>query len=108
MPTNSIIHPTWLIEWMEAHEITLWSAADLRNFSTPLDQTGKQFPFAISFVIPMNSKIMGSIQKGPNQAYADEYARVNNHINKLSTTLSVEIKARGFQSLLSQPSLFSQ
>ncbi|MDT8378543.1 MAG: hypothetical protein RQ739_06595, partial [Desulfotignum sp.] len=89
LPTNSITHPTWLIEWMETQEITLWGAADLRNFSTPSDQTGKKFPFAISFVIPMNPKIMDSIKKGPNQEYADEYARVNNHINELATTLSV-------------------
>jgi len=84
---------------MEVHEITLWGAADLQNFSTPSYQKGIQFPFAISFVIPMNPKIMDSIQKGPNKAYADEYSRVNNHINELSTTLSAEIKARGFQSL---------
>jgi epoxyqueuosine reductase QueG len=99
LPTNSITHPTWLIEWMEAQEITLWGAADLRNFSTPSDQTGKKFPFAISFVIPMNPKIMDSIKKGPNQEYADEYARVNNHINELANTLSVELKARDFRSL---------
>lgn len=98
MPTNSIAHPTWLIEWMVAQEITLWGAAGLRNFSTPTDRTGNEFSFAISFVIPMNPKIMGSIQKGPNQAYADEYARVNKHINELSIALATEIKARGFQS----------
>ena len=91
-------YPNWLTEWMEAQKITLWGAADLRNFSTPRDQTGKKFLFAISFVIPMNPKIMGSIQKRPNHAYADEYARVNNLINELSTALAAETKARGFQS----------
>lgn len=90
--------PIWLTEWMEARKITLWGAADLRNFSTPPDQTGKRFPFAISFAIRMNPKIMSSIQKGPNQAYADEYDRANNHINELSTTLTEEIKSRGFRS----------
>ncbi|AGF78700.1 hypothetical protein UWK_02159 [Desulfocapsa sulfexigens DSM 10523] len=99
MSTNSTTHPTWLIAWMEAKEISLWGAADLRNFSTPSDQAGNRFPIAISFVIPMNPIIMDSIHKGPNQAYADEYTRVNKHINELSTTLSVEIKSRGFQSL---------
>jgi epoxyqueuosine reductase len=96
--TISIAYPSWLTDWMEAQKITLWGTADLRDFSTPSDQTGKEFPFAISFVIPMNPKIMDSIQKGPNQAYADEYARMNNHINELSTALVAEIKARGFQS----------
>jgi epoxyqueuosine reductase len=98
LPTNSIAYPNWLTEWMEAQKITLWGAADLRNFSTPSDQTGKKFSFAISFAIPMNPKIMGSIQKGPNQTYASEYTRVNNLINELSTALAAEIKARRFQS----------
>jgi epoxyqueuosine reductase QueG len=88
----------WLIDWMEAHKIRLWGAADLRDFSTPPDETGQRFPFALSWAIPMNPQIMVSIQNGPNQAYADEYARVNNHINELSVTLAAEIKARGFRS----------
>jgi epoxyqueuosine reductase QueG len=40
---------------------------------------------------------MVSIQNGPNQAYADEYASVNNRINELSAAIAVEIKARGFR-----------
>jgi epoxyqueuosine reductase len=92
------VYPIWLIEWMKTQKITLWGTADLRHFSAPQDQKGKEFPFAISFAIPMNPKIMGSIQKGPNRAYANEYDRVNNHINELSTTLAEEIKVRGFQS----------
>jgi epoxyqueuosine reductase len=98
LPTISFAYPNWLAKWMEAQQITLWGAADLRNFSTPSDQTGKEFPFAISFVISMNQKIMGSIQKGPNQAYADEYASVNDHINEFSTALALEMTTRGFQS----------
>ncbi len=98
MPTDSTAYPTWLAKWMEIKEITLWGAADLRNFATPLDQTGKAFPFAISFAIPMNPKIMGSIQKGPSQAYADEYARVNDRINEVSTSLAAKIEEKGFQS----------
>ena len=67
-----IISDTWLIDWMEAHKIALWGAADLRNIVTPEDETGQRFPFALSWVIPMNPRIMVSIQNGPNQAYADE------------------------------------
>lgn len=94
----SIIAPIWLPEWMEAHKITLWGAAELRDFSTPMDETGQRFPFALSLAIPMNPQIMVSIQNGPNQAYADEYAGVNNRINELSGALAAEIKARGFRS----------
>ena len=83
---------------MEAQSITLWGAADLRSFSTPLDPKGKVFPYAIAWAIPMNPHIMVSIQNGPNQPYADEYARVNNHINELSVALSAKIEKRGFRS----------
>jgi epoxyqueuosine reductase QueG len=85
-------------EWIEAKSIIVWGAADLRNFSTPLDHEGNKFPFAIACAIPMNPKIMASIQNGPNQPYADEYAKVNNHINELSVALSAEIEKRGFKS----------
>jgi epoxyqueuosine reductase QueG len=90
--------PGWLTEWMEAHEISLWAVADLRAFSTPLDETGHKFPYAISWAIPMNPHIMVSIRNGPNQAYAAEYTRVNSHVNKLSEALAAEIKVRGFLS----------
>jgi epoxyqueuosine reductase len=94
----SLIAPLWLYEWMEVHKITLWGAADLRDFSTPRDETGQRFPFALSWALPMNPQIMVSIQNGPNQAYADEYASVNNRINELSAAIAAEIKARGFRS----------
>ncbi len=83
---------------MELYEISLWGAAALRDFLTPQDETGEGFPCAISFAIPMNPQIMVSISTGSNQAYADEYATVNNHINKLSEALAVGIKVRGFRS----------
>ena len=98
MSDPSIIAPIWLTEWMEDHGITLWGAADLRNFSPPRDETGQRFPSALSWAIPMNPQIMVSIRNGPNQAYADEYARVNNRINELSIALAAEIKRKGFRS----------
>ena len=98
MSAPSTTFPVWLSEWMEVNKITLWGAADLRDFSTPQDETGQRFPFALSWAIPMNPQIMVSIQNGPNQAYADEYARVNNDINELSGALAAEIKVRGFRS----------
>jgi ferredoxin len=51
---------------MKTHNISLWGAADLREFSTPTDATGQKFPIAISWAIPMNPQIMFSIQKGHN------------------------------------------
>jgi epoxyqueuosine reductase QueG len=90
--------PAWLSEWMAARNIELWGAADLRDFSTPRDEKGRGFPCALSFVIPMNPCIMARIQDRPNQAYADEYARVNAQINELSLALAAEIRAKGFRS----------
>ncbi len=98
MSTTPTEFPVWLTEWIQARKIALWGAADLRKVSTPSDQTGKAFPYAISLAIPMNPKIMVSIRNGPNREYAEEYAGVNRHINELSTALAVEIEARGFQS----------
>ena len=83
---------------MAAHKIILWGAADLRDLSTPRDETGQEFSFALAWAVPMNPLIMVGIQNGPNQAYADEYARVNTRINELSVSLAGEIKARGFRS----------
>ena len=90
--------PSWLNDWMTAHEILLWDAADLRQFATPQDETGKSFSHAVAFAIPLNPEIMLSIQNGPNQPYADEYASVNNRINALSIALSSELKDRGHRS----------
>ena len=98
MSDSSTFKAAWLDDWMTSHDISLWGAADLRNFSTPKDETGNRFSFAISLVFPMNLQIMASIRNGPNRAYADEYSRVNHHINQLSTALAADIKSRGFQS----------
>jgi epoxyqueuosine reductase QueG len=92
MPSN------WIAMWMESHNIPLWGTADVREFSTPRDDTGQAYPSALSFAIPMNPEIMASIKNGPNQAYADEYSKVNNLINELSAALEDEIKTRGFRS----------
>ena len=84
---------------METHRIHLWGVADLRQMTTPSDQSGQGFPCAIALAIPMNPGIMASIQKGPNQDYADEYARVNHRINTLSACLADEIRGRADRAL---------
>ncbi|MFZ1201470.1 MAG: epoxyqueuosine reductase, partial [Desulfobacterales bacterium] len=100
----ALVLPLWLTEWMTDHGISAWGAADLRAFSTPLDDNGKAFPCALSHALPMNPGIMASIRNGPNRAYADEYADVNHRIDKLSFLLAAEIKARGFRSKPLAPS----
>ena len=98
MPGPARTAAAWLAGWMEARNIRLWGAADLRDFPTPGDETRQGLPRAISWAVPMNPQIMAGIQKGPNQTYADEYARVNNRINELSAALAAEISSRGFRS----------
>ena len=89
--------PGWLSEWMESNGIPLWGVADLAGFSTPVDETGEPFPAAISWAVPMDPEIMFGIQEGPNQAYADEYERVNRRINELARSLADEVSANGFR-----------
>jgi epoxyqueuosine reductase QueG len=91
------LFPDWLVSIMQRQRIGLWGAADLRNLTTPKDPSGREFPGALSFAIPMTPAIMAGIQRGPNQAYADEYSRVNDQINEATAGLTAEIKDRGYQ-----------
>jgi epoxyqueuosine reductase QueG len=87
----------WLSDWMTAQKITLRGAADLRDFDTPRDNRKQHFPSAVSWAVPMNPQIMVGIQNGPTQAYADEYARVNDRINAAAQRLAAEISRSGFR-----------
>ncbi len=97
MNKPSLSVPSWLTIWMQDRAIPLWGGADLHDFSTPGDSAGQGFDFALSWVIPMNPHIMEAIQQGPNQAYADEYARVNALINQFALELAKELQNRGFR-----------
>ncbi len=98
MPVSSNnFYPHWVSGWMEAREIKLWGVADLRDFETPRDETGRKFPFAVSFAVPMNPEVMAGIRTGPNREYADEYTRANNLIDEISTALASEIRQKGFR-----------
>ena len=98
MPDTSKNGPFWLIQWMQDNKIVLWGGASLEDFVTPRDETGQGFAFAVSWAVPMAPQVMHSIRNGPNQAHADEYARVNHHIDQLSLSLEAELKGRGFRS----------
>jgi epoxyqueuosine reductase len=82
---------------MQQQGVSLWGAADLRGVSTPKDAAGHGFPGALSWALPMNPRIMAGIQSGPNQAYAEEYDRVNGRLNELADTLAAEISGRGYR-----------
>ena len=90
--------PAWLFTWMNDHGVDVWGGADLQGIPTPRDEAGQGFPGALSFAIPMNPQVMAGIKDGPDQAYADEYARVNKHISDLSTELVAALRSRGFRS----------
>lgn len=97
MPDTITNFPAWLTGWMEARKVVLWGAADLRGFPMPRKDIGHGYPIAISLVVPMSPHIMVGIQNGPNQAYAEEYTKVNNRIDELSGELASDIKNRGFR-----------
>lgn len=91
--------PAWLNDWMSAHGAVLWGAADLRESATPADGEGRRFPAAIAWATPMDPHIMAGIRTGPNQPYADEYARVNRLINETAAALASELRSRGRRAL---------
>jgi epoxyqueuosine reductase QueG len=97
--TTAASNHLWLVAWMQANKIELWGAADLREFAVPRDANGQRLPFALSWVIPMDPQIMAGIQTGPNQAYAEEYTRVNNRINEIAQMLADTLKSRSFGAL---------
>jgi epoxyqueuosine reductase QueG len=91
--------PEWLVAFMQQQKIEEWGLADLRDFDTLEDCSGRKFPGGVSFAIPMNPAVMAGIQDGPNQAYADEYSRANDLINKIAGRLAAKIKRHGYQAL---------
>ena len=95
MSPKSSLKPEWLVSWMQEQHIIHWGVADLSMLSTPVDRNGEDFPMAVAWALPMTPTIMVGIQNGPNQAYADEYARVNTRINDLAHRLADEIRAHG-------------
>ena len=105
MSERAVMTPMWLTEWIQARGIRLWGAADLRGFPTPRSETGGQFPIGLSFAIPVDPEIMAGIRSGPNQAYADEYERLNHHIDEVAAGLAAEIGLKGF---LARPLAASQ
>jgi epoxyqueuosine reductase QueG len=84
---------------MIAKNVPLWGVAELQGFDTLLDAQGRPYPLAISFALPMHPQIMAGIRQGPNQAYADEYARVNDRLHKVSKALVQEISNMGAAAL---------
>jgi epoxyqueuosine reductase len=99
MPISTTSRPLWLATWMAAQDLELWGAADLRAFTTPKDTQGHRLPFALSWALPLNRQIMAGIQQGPNRAYAEEYDRVNDQINRFARMLVDELTGRGFRAL---------
>jgi epoxyqueuosine reductase QueG len=80
---------------METKDVLCWGVADLQGFDTPLDAQGHPYPLAISFAVPMHPQVMADIQQGPNQAYAEEYAKVNARINRIAGLLTEKLCSLG-------------
>jgi epoxyqueuosine reductase QueG len=94
---NELMFHRKIAERLSDCSVVLSGVADLNGISTLPDRCGNSFPRAISFAVRMDPIIMASIRSGPNQAYADEYARANDHINETSAALVAEIQRLGFE-----------
>ena len=77
--------------------ITVFGVADLNGIATLPDQTGRSFLRAVSFARRMDPAVMAGIKGGPNQTYADEYARANDNIDAAAAALVSEIQELGFE-----------
>ncbi|MFO7803139.1 MAG: 4Fe-4S double cluster binding domain-containing protein [Desulfovermiculus sp.] len=86
---------SWLTVWMNNNDLVLWGVADLQGLGAPNDAKGRAYPLAVSLAVPMDPRVMSSVRDGPNQAYANEYARVNKQITQLSTQLAKAMQNRG-------------
>ena len=64
MKTHVNTIPSWIVSFFRDHAIAHWGIADLKGFTTPADQSGHCFRFALSWAIPMDPVVMGSIVKG--------------------------------------------
>lgn len=91
--------PKWLVSFLDAEGIALWGAADLREFATPTDAAGRDFPVGISWAVPMDPGIMAGIRDGPTESYSGEYALVNALINDLAERLAAQLRDRGRRAL---------
>lgn len=94
-----VIASSWLSAWMTTNGIELWGVADLGDIAAPVDPSGTAFPRAIAYAVAMAPAIMAGTRNGPNQAYADEYARVNELIDGLGKALEEELGNRGCRAL---------
>lgn len=83
-------------ELFAVHDIYFFGIANLHNISHIRDGKGGLFRKAVSFAVPMNAKIMGGIKQGPTKRYADEYARVNEKIDSVSSMLVSTIEESGY------------
>lgn len=91
--------PSWLSTWMNTRHIACWGIAELRGMATPVDSSGREYPVALSFAIPMAPQIMITVAQGPNPGYAEEYARVNTLIDERSIQLARVVTRNGYRAL---------
>ena len=77
--------------------VEVFGLADLADIAALTDTDGQCFDRAISFAVYMNPDIMAGIKNGPNQIYAEEYARVNAKIDALASQLVDLITKAGFK-----------
>ena len=76
----------------ESNDGEIFGFADLKGI---LDQQFQDYTHAVSLALKVNPVIVDSIASGPNQAYCDEYKRVNEQLDWLSSLIESEIIGNG-------------
>ena len=77
-----------------AHEgADLWGFADVRGL--PRGDLAR-YPTAVSFAHAMEPGVMATVVRGPNRAYAELYAQVNDRLDALSVQIVRAIEAAGY------------
>ena len=92
-------HSAWMGQWLQAHGVSLWGAADVNRVPVPSAVSKQGLGIAVAWAIPMPPGIMAGIKEGPTREYALAYRQVNDQLNSLSTQLTDEILAKGFQAV---------
>jgi epoxyqueuosine reductase QueG len=81
-------------EYMHRRGVSLEGFADLGYHHTGLDTP---HTFAVSFAVPLDRSVVREIVNGPDEAYLQEYERVNYLIDSVSEGLASVIESMGFR-----------
>ena len=94
---NDTTNNEWIGRWMQEQGVPLWGAADIRGLCFKIGDERNPYPGAVSWAIPMPPGIMARIKKGPTEAYARAYVKINAKINEIASALAKTVSQKNFR-----------